>query len=263
MSENKKEIAKMIKPYIKAPRNGKAFNDTIMKLDNIYRTLKTNTGRKNFEDMVLKYYIKYSSRHTNREPLNLDELEGGCMCKYSKFAKLEGGFLTLSDIRSGIDTARRLYNGVIEYAQNTPWTLELATKLYNYATNENIDKDENFGKIKAFYDKMKEVVENNKWSIGLAREVLRYVMKNGDKEIKKSDKPNKKRKTKIKQPVIDNMNDEYKIEELNENDENDYNLDDGEVNDLLRKLLNTEVIGNPTEGAPFKGRKKIRTRKRF
>ena len=257
MSENKKEIAKMIKPYIKAPRNGKTFNDTIMKLDEIYRNLKTRNGKRNLEDMVLKYYTKYSGRHKNRSPLNLDDLEGGCMCKYSRFAKLEGGFLTLSDIRSGIDTARRLYEGVIEYAQNTPWTLELATKLYNYATNENIDKDENFGKIKAFYDKMKEVVENNKWTIGLAREVLRYVMKNGDKEIPKSDKPNKKRQVK-KEPVI--IDDENKIEDL---EEDDFNLDDGEVNDLLRKLLNTEVIGNPTEGAPFKGRKKIKTRKRF
>ncbi len=252
MSETKKDIARLVKPYIKAPRNGKVFNQTIMELDKIYRNLKTKKGKTHMENAVLKYYTKYAGRHSNREPLNLDNLEGGCLCKYSKFTKLEGGFLSLSDISYGIDKAKKLYNSVLQYARDQPWTYDLAKKIYESAMSSDGTIKESAETIKKFYLKMKKLKEDNQWTIDLANKILNDISTQSKKENKYiKNKPSIHNKKNIETTILDN-----------DTDDDDFDLDDMEINDLMRKLRNVD-IKPATEQPTFKGRKKIRTKKRF
>tara|TARA_R110001632_G_scaffold83864_1_gene185365 strand:- start:347 stop:1099 length:753 start_codon:yes stop_codon:yes gene_type:complete len=250
MPETKKDISRMVKPFIKAPRNGKIFNKTIMDLDNIYRNLKTNKGKSHLENAVLKYYTKYGSRHSNREPLNLDDLEGGCLCKYSKFTKLEGGFLSFSDIKYGIDKAKKLYNSVLQYARDEPWTYNLAKKIYESAMSSDGNIKESAEIIKRFYVRMKKLKEDNQWSIDLANKILNDI----------TDKKNTETKYIRNKPTRNNIKDVDT--QLSDSDDDDFDLDDMEINDLMRKLRNVDIKPN-TEAPSFKGRKKIRTKKRF
>lgn len=98
----RKEINKIVKPLTKTPRNGKIFNDTIKKLNDLYKNLDLcDYGKQYLRELTEKYYFKFFKRHKNRNPLNLEELSGGCMCKYIDFSNVEGGRMTDTEITKG------------------------------------------------------------------------------------------------------------------------------------------------------------------
>lgn len=261
MSENKKDIARLVKPHIKSPRNGKAFNDTILKLDNLHRSLKTKKGKKHLQEQVLKYYLKYAGRHRKREPLDLNKLEGGCLCSYIKFAKLEGGFLNPRKIVAGIQSARRLYQGMKQLTRDHPWTLTLADQVYSYAMDTVPGLQENVQKVTRLYNIMKDFTEQNQWTLTLAEAVLAYVLGNATKDAVFGSDTTQEDVKDTEQPKITEDTD---VKDLADDigDDNDFDLDDGEINDLMRKLLSVEVQGN-IEKPTFRGRKKIKVAKRF
>tara|TARA_R110000772_G_scaffold66850_3_gene148696 strand:- start:644 stop:1423 length:780 start_codon:yes stop_codon:yes gene_type:complete len=259
MLENKKDIARMVKPHIKAPRNGKAFNNCIMKLNDIHNSLKTKKGKKHLEESILKYYNKYGTRHKNREPLNLNDLEGGCLCNYVKFAKLEGGFLNVNKVVSGVNSARRLYTAIKKFTRDNPWSLELADKVYSYAIDSMPNLEVNVDRVKRLYNIMKDFTEANQWTITLASMVLAYVSGEKTKEdVLDNIKPDTDELKEEYDPLIMEETDTKDLS----GDTNDFNLDDGEINDLMRKLLSSEVSGNTTIPT-FKGRRKLKVGKRF
>jgi len=259
MSENKKDIARIVKPHIKAPRNGSAFNNAIMKLNDIHNSLNTKKGKKHLEVCVLKYYNKYGARHRNREPLNLNDLERGCLCNYVKFAKLEGGFLNVNKVVSVVNSARRLYTAIKKFTRNNPWSLELADKVYSYAIDSMPNLETNINEVRRLYNIMKDFTEANQWTITLASMVLSYVTGEKTKdEVINNIKPDTGELKEEYDPLIMEETDTKDLS----GDSNNFNLDDGEINDLMRKLLSSEVSGNTTIPT-FKGRRKMKVGKRF
>ena len=82
-----------IKPTIKAPRNGKAFNESIYTLNEMYSITTDKYEKDYIGECLIKYYKKYSKRHKQRKPLHLDKLKGGILEPYISFTQLEGGFI--------------------------------------------------------------------------------------------------------------------------------------------------------------------------
>lgn len=82
-----------LKSFLKAPRNGKAFIDSIYHLDEIYRELPKSYQKKYVKELTDQYYFKYYKRHKNREPLDMKKLLGGCMDCHCSMALTEGGLL--------------------------------------------------------------------------------------------------------------------------------------------------------------------------
>lgn len=92
-SQIRSDTKRNLKSFLKAPRNGKAFIESIYQLDEIYRELPNNYQKKYVKELTDQYYFKYYKRHKNREPLDMKKLLGGCMDCHCSMALTEGGLL--------------------------------------------------------------------------------------------------------------------------------------------------------------------------
>lgn len=92
-AEIRSDTKRNLKSFLKAPRNGKAFTESIYQLDEIYRELPKGYQKQYVKTLTDEYYFKYYKRHKNRQPLDMKKLLGGCMDCHCSMALTEGGLL--------------------------------------------------------------------------------------------------------------------------------------------------------------------------